>query len=81
MIIYLRFQLHMSFSYFQSCVLAMKTSSANNDTLTEVDRVGFLLGGDKHEFFMEKSEESRCVAGPAPQIPAVRTQDCSFICD
>lgn len=45
----------------------MKISSANSDTLTEGDRVGFLLGGDKHEFFMEKSEESCCVAGPAPR--------------
>lgn len=55
--IYLRFQLHVSFPYFQSCVLAMKTSSAYSDTLTEVDRVGFLLVGDKHESFMEKSKE------------------------
>lgn len=54
MIIYLRFQLHVSFPYFHSHVLAVKTSSAYSDTLTGVDRVDFRLVGDKHET-MEKS--------------------------
>lgn len=54
MIIYLRFQLHVSFPYFHSRVLAVKTSSAYSDTLTGVDRVDFRLVGDKHET-MEKS--------------------------
>ena len=45
----------------------MKTSSAYSDTLTEVDRVDFLLVGDKHESFMEKSKESSSVAGSAPR--------------
>lgn len=66
MIIYLRFQLQVSFPYFHSCVLAVKTSSAYSDTLTGVDRVDFLLVGDKCET-MEKS----AVAGwPCPQRPA-----------
>lgn len=45
----------------------MKTASAYSGTLTEVDRVDFLPGGDKHESFMEESEESCCVAGRAPR--------------
>ena len=44
----------------------MKTSSAYSDTLTDVD---FLLVGDKHESFVEKSQESSCVAGSAPRDP------------
>lgn len=64
--IYLRFQLHVSLPCFPSCVLAMKTASAYSDTLAEVDRVDFLLGGDKHDSFMGKSDESCCMAGPAP---------------
>ena len=63
-IMYLRFQWHVSFPYFQSCVQAMKTSSAYSDTLTDVD---FLLVGDKHESFVEKLQESSCVAGSAPR--------------
>lgn len=65
--IYLRFQLHVSFPYFQSCVLAVKTASRYSDTFTEVDRVDFLLGGEKHESFMGEFEESCCVAGSAPR--------------
>ena len=66
---YLRFQWHVSFPYFQSCVQSMKTSSAYSDTLTDVDRVDFLLVGDKHESFVEKSQGSSCVAGSAPRDP------------
>lgn len=47
----------------------MNTSSAYSDTLTDVDRVDFLLAGDKHESFVEKSQESSCVAGSAPRDP------------
>lgn len=67
MTVYLRFQLHVSFPYFQSSVLTMKAFSAYSDTLTEVDRVDFLQVGDQHESFMEKSEEPSCMAGPAPR--------------
>lgn len=66
MIIYLRFQLHVSFPSFQSCVLAMKTSSAYSDTLTEVDGVDFRLVGDTHESFMEKSELWSCCMASLP---------------
>lgn len=47
----------------------MKTSSACSDIVTDVDRVDFLLVGDKHESFVEKSQESSCVAGSAPRDP------------
>lgn len=57
----------MSFPYFQSYVLTMKTSSAYSDTVTAADRVDFLPVGDKHDSFMEKPEESSCVAGSAPR--------------
>lgn len=45
----------------------MKTSSAYSDTVTAADRVDFLPVGDKHDSFMEKPEESSCVAGSAPR--------------
>lgn len=66
MIIYLRFPLHVSLPYFQSSVLAVKTSSAYSDTLTEVDSVDFLLAGDTHESFTEKSELWRCYMSSLP---------------
>lgn len=67
MIIHLRFQSHVSFSYFQSCVLAHRDiSSAYRDTLPEVAGVDFLLGGDTRESLTEESEASCRQAGPAP---------------
>lgn len=66
---YLRFQWHVSFPYFQSCVQAMKTSSAYSDTLTDVDRVDFLLVGDKHESFVEKITGIELCGWLCPQRP------------
>lgn len=75
MIIYWGLQLHVSLPYFQSSVLAMKTSSASSDTLTEVDRVDFPLAGDTHESFMEKFELwSCCVASLPPETSSERTR-------
>lgn len=65
------------FPYFQSCCPGCENISCYLCYLNwGVHRVHFLLVGDKHEFFLGKSEDSCCVPGPAWQ-QTVGVWDCS----
>lgn len=59
---------HRLFPYFQSCVLAAETSG-DSDTSSGVDRVDFLLVGDKHECFVTRVERMLSCSWPCLQKP------------